>query len=126
MLYEVITEEIDVLRAQSMQKKSELEEVNSKRENLLAELVLAQKKQHVIEDLRKNNAASDLEILDGQMRIQRLKSEIAEVTTIAPRLQAAQSEADRITSYNVCYTKLLRCAALGFDDCGSATWGDAS
>jgi len=89
-----LAEEIDVLRAQSMQKKSELEEVNSKRENLLAELVLAQKKQHVIEDLRKNNAASDLEILDGQMRIQRLKSEIAEVTTIAPRLQAAQSEAE--------------------------------
>jgi adhesin transport system membrane fusion protein len=87
-------EEVKVLQALSMQKKGELAEINSKQKNLLAELVLAKKKHHVIEDLRKNNAASELEVLDSQMRIQRLKSEIDEATNTVPRLQAAQAEAE--------------------------------
>ena len=35
-----------------------------------------------------------MEVLDSQMRIQRLKSQIAEATTAAPRLEAAQKEAE--------------------------------
>ncbi len=89
-----LTEEVKVLQALSMQKKNELTEVNSKQKNLLEELVLANKKHHVIEDLRENNAASELEVLDSQMRIQRLKSQISEATNTIPRLQAAQSESE--------------------------------
>ena len=62
--------------------------------NLLEELVLAKKMYHVIADLRRNNAASELEVLDTQMRIQHLKSQIAEATSAVPRLQAAQSESE--------------------------------
>jgi len=89
-----LTEEVKVLKALSLQKKSELAEINSKQKNLLAELVLAKKKHNVIEGLRKNNAASELEVLDSQMRIQRLKSEIDEATNTVPRLQAAQAESE--------------------------------
>jgi len=89
-----LAEEVQVLQAQSIQKKNELAEINSKQKNLLEELVLAQKKHHVIENLRKNNAASELEVLDSQMRIQQLKSEIDGATNMAPRLQAAQAEAE--------------------------------
>jgi adhesin transport system membrane fusion protein len=84
--------EVQVLQALSLQKKNELTEVHSKQKNLLAELVLAKKKHYVIDELRKNNAASELEVLDSQMLMQRLKSQIAEATNSVPRLQAALSE----------------------------------
>lgn len=89
-----LAEEIQVLRAQNEQKKNELSEIGSKLQNLNAELVLAQQHHKVIEDLRRDNAASELEVLDTQMRIQRLKSQIAEATNSAPRLQAAQQETE--------------------------------
>jgi adhesin transport system membrane fusion protein len=89
-----LAEEVQVLQAQSLQKKNELTETISKRQNLLEELELAKKQHQVIDGLRKNNAASELEVLDTQIRIQRLKSQIAEATNAAPRLQAAQSEAE--------------------------------
>jgi adhesin transport system membrane fusion protein len=89
-----LAEEVQVLQALSMQKKNELAEITSKQKNLLEELVLAQRKHHVLDGLRKNNAASELEVLDSQMRIQQLKSQIAEATNTAPRLQAAQAEAE--------------------------------
>lgn len=89
-----LSEEVQVLQAQGLQKKNELTETNSKQQNLLAELDLAKKQYQVIDGLRKNNAASELEVLDSQTRVQRLKSQIAEATNAAPRLQAAQSESD--------------------------------
>jgi membrane fusion protein, adhesin transport system len=89
-----LAEEVGVLQAQGMQKKNELMETNSKRQDLLEELELAKKQHKVIEGLRKNNAASELEVLDTQARIQRLKSQIAEATNAAPRIQSAQSESE--------------------------------
>lgn len=89
-----LAEEVQMLQAQGSQKKNELSEVNSKRQHLLEELELAKKQYQVIAGLRKNNAASELEVLETQTRIQRLRSQIAEATNAAPRLQAAQSESD--------------------------------
>lgn len=89
-----LSEEVQVLQSLSMQKKNELVEIHSKQQNLLKELVLAQKSHQVIDGLRKNNAASELEVLDSQMRIQRLRSQVAEATNTVPRLQAAQAEAE--------------------------------
>jgi len=89
-----LAEEVQVLRSQGSQKKNEITEITSKRQNLMEELAVAQKQHRVIEGLRRNNAASELEVLDSQSRIQRLKSQIAEVTTAAPRLRDAQSEAE--------------------------------
>jgi adhesin transport system membrane fusion protein len=89
-----LSEEVQVLRDQGTQKKNELTETTSKRQNLLEELELAKKQHQVIEGLRRNNAASEMEVLDTQARIQRLKSQIAEATNAAPRLRAAQSESE--------------------------------
>ncbi len=89
-----LAEEIQVLQALSLQKNSELAETNLKQKNLLEELILAKKKHHVIADLNANNAASELEVLDSQMHIQRLKSQIAEAINTVPRLKAAQAESD--------------------------------
>ncbi len=89
-----LSEEVQVLQALSKQKLNEIEETNSRRQNLVDELSLAEKQYRVIDDLMKNNAASEMEVLDSQMRIQRLKSQIAEATNVVPRLKAAQSEAE--------------------------------
>ncbi len=89
-----LSEEIRVLRAQSSQKKNEVSEIASKRQNLLAELEVAKKQHKVIDGLRRNNAASEMEVLESQSRIQRLTSQIAEATTAAPRLRSAQSESE--------------------------------
>jgi len=87
-------EEVDVLQALSLQKKNEFVEVMAKRENLQNELGLAEQKHQVIEDLKRNNAASDMEVLDSQIHIQQLKSQIAEAGNAVPRLEAAQAEAE--------------------------------
>ncbi len=89
-----LAEEVQVLQAQGMQKKNELTETTSKRQNLLEELELAKKQHQVIDGLRRNNAASEMEVLDTQARIQRLKSQIAEATNAAPRLRSAESESE--------------------------------
>ncbi|MBV5330719.1 MAG: HlyD family type I secretion periplasmic adaptor subunit [Chlorobium sp.] len=89
-----LAEEVQVLRSQGTQKGNELTEVTSKRQNLLAELEVAKKQHRVIDGLRKNNAASELEVLDSQSRLQRLNSQIAEATNAAPRIRSAQSEAE--------------------------------
>ena len=89
-----LSEEIQVLQSLSLQKKSELVEIKLKQQNLLEELLLAKKKHHVIESLQRNNAASELEVLESQMHIQRLRSQIDEAINTAPRLEAAQSESE--------------------------------
>lgn len=89
-----LAEEVQVLQAQGIQKKSEITEITSKRQNLLEELELAKKQYKVMDNLRKNNAASELEVLDAQARVQRLRSQIAEATTAAPRIHASQSESE--------------------------------
>ena len=89
-----LAEEVQVLQALSLQKKNEIEEISSKQKNLLQELALAERKHHVIDGLRKNNAASELEVLDSQVRIQQLKSQISDAKNAVPRLQAALSESE--------------------------------
>lgn len=85
-------EEIQVLKAQSIQKQNELAENTARRKNLQGELEIVQKQLRVIEGLRKNNAASELEVLEIQARMQRLTSQITETVSADPRLRAAQAE----------------------------------
>lgn len=89
-----LSEEVQVIQAQALQRKNELAETTAKRQNLLDELELAKKHLRVMESLSKNNAASELEVLESQTRIQRLKSQIAEASNALPRLKAAQSESE--------------------------------
>ncbi|HQC29845.1 MAG TPA: HlyD family type I secretion periplasmic adaptor subunit, partial [Methylotenera sp.] len=48
----------------------------------------------VIEGLNRDNAASHLELLDSQSRVQKLSSQIAEAESMIPRLRAAVSETE--------------------------------
>lgn len=89
-----LNEEVKVLQSQGLQKNDEITEINSKRQNLLEELELAKKNYQVMDNLRRNNAASELEVLDAQTRIQRLKSQISEATNAVPRIRSAQSETE--------------------------------
>lgn len=89
-----LEEEVQVLQAMSLQKDNELTEIISKRENLLQELDLAQQKHQVISELRTNRAASEMEVLDSQMHIHRLRSQIGDATNAVPRLEAAKTESE--------------------------------
>lgn len=89
-----VAEEVRVLRDQSAQKRGEIAEAESRRRNLAAELEVAQQQYRVIEGLRHNGAASNLELLDSQSRVQRLTSQIAEAEAAIPRLKAAMAETE--------------------------------
>ena len=89
-----VAEEVRVLRDQSAQKRGEIAEAESRRKNLFSELEVAKQQFKVIEGLSKDNAASHLELLDSQSRVQRLTSQIAEAESAIPRLRAAVSESE--------------------------------
>jgi adhesin transport system membrane fusion protein len=89
-----VAEEVRVLRDQSAQKRGEIAEAESRRKNLLSELEVAKQQFRVIEGLSKDNAASHLELLDSQSRVQRLSSQIAEAESAIPRLRAAVAETE--------------------------------
>jgi adhesin transport system membrane fusion protein len=87
-------EQIRVLRNQSAQKRGEINEAENRRRSLQAELDLARQQFKVIEDLNRQKAASQLELLESKQRIQKLNSEISEAQSVIPRLQSAASEID--------------------------------
>ena len=87
-----LAEEIRVLSDQGAQKRGEIAESGSRRQNLIGELEVAQRQQRVIEGLRKDGAASELEALEIQSRTQRLSSQIAEAGAAIPRLRAGEAE----------------------------------
>lgn len=87
-----VFEQVQVLKNQSAQKRGEIHEIESRRRSLQAELDLAKQQFKVIEGLNKEKAASRLELLDSQQRIQKLTSEITEAEATLPRLQSATHE----------------------------------
>ena len=89
-----VADEVRVLRDQSAQKKGEIAEAESRRKNLSTELEVAQQQYKVIDNLKRNGAASNLELLDSQSKVQRLTSQIAEAEAAIPRLKAATAETE--------------------------------
>lgn len=89
-----VADEVRVLRDQNAQKRGEVTEAESRRKNLANELEVAHQQYKVIENLRRNGAASNLELLDSQSRVQRLTSQIAEAEAATPRLKAAIAESE--------------------------------
>jgi adhesin transport system membrane fusion protein len=82
------------LHDQGAQKRGEIAESGSRRQNLIGELEVAQRQFKVIDSLRKSGAASELEVLESQSRIQRLNSQIAEAGASVPRLRAGEAETE--------------------------------
>lgn len=89
-----LAEEVKVLHNQGAQKRGEIEESVSRRRNLLAERDVAQRQLRLIEGLKQKGAASELEVLESQSRLQRLDSQIADAEAASPRLRAAAAETE--------------------------------
>lgn len=86
--------EQDALRQQIEQRRSELREATNRQHNLANEVEVARKQLAVMESLFRKGAASRLEWLDAQGRLQRMTTALGDVQTSIPRLQAAISEQD--------------------------------
>jgi len=87
-----VNEESRVLRDQSAQRRGEIAEIETRRKNLVSEIELARQQHALIEGLNKNGAASRMELLDAESRLQRLESQLREAEAALPRLKAAQAE----------------------------------
>lgn len=87
-------QEIRVLSDQGLQKRGEIAETQTRISNLGNEIELAQQQYKVIEGLRRKGAASQMELLDSQSRLQRLTSQLQEAESSLPRLRSSQAEFD--------------------------------
>ncbi|MFJ2712353.1 HlyD family type I secretion periplasmic adaptor subunit [Pseudomonas sp. NPDC087346] len=86
------TQRVSVERV--MQKRSELAELTMRRSNLATELELSQRQLQIAADMLEREAASKLEVLEAQSRVQRLRTMISEADTALPRLRSAIAEAE--------------------------------
>lgn len=89
---EKIRAEQSALRQQISQRQSELAEAQNRVKNLASEVEVARKQLGVMEGLYRKGAASQLEWLDAQGRLQRLTTTQGDVSSSIPRLQAAIGE----------------------------------
>lgn len=89
-----LQEELGVLRNQNAQKRSEIRETELRRQNQAAELEVVRRQAGVLEGLRAKGAASQLEVLEAQGRVQRLISQLSESDASLPRLRSAVAETE--------------------------------
>ena len=89
-----LDQETEIYREQIRQKKAEIAESANRKQSLEAELEIAQRQQAIISDLIDKNAASKLELLDAQGKVQRLLTQISDADAALPRLRSAISEAE--------------------------------
>jgi adhesin transport system membrane fusion protein len=81
-----------VLAAQVTQKQQEAAELEARRKGLLAEAEVANQQLTLVKNMISRNAASKLELLEAQARVERLQTQIQESQSSIPRLQAAAAE----------------------------------
>jgi len=89
-----LDQEVRVLREQQAQKRAEIAEQESRRKSLSAEMELARRQLGVVEQMQSRMAASQMELLDAQSRVQRYATQIQEAESSLPRLRAAIAELD--------------------------------
>jgi len=89
-----LAQETEVFQEQVRQKTAEISESESRRKSLGAELEIARHQLSIITELVAKNAASKLEVLEAQGRVQRLLTQIGDAESALPRLRAAIHEAE--------------------------------
>ena len=89
-----LAQETEIFQDQIRQKTAEITESESRRKSLEAELEIARHQLSIITELIAKNAASKLELLDAQGKVQRLLTQIGEAESSLPRLRAAIHEAE--------------------------------
>jgi adhesin transport system membrane fusion protein len=81
-----------VLKEQLTQKRQEATEQEARRKGLSSELEVARQQLALVRTMMDKNAASQLELLDAQARVERLVTQLRETESAIPRLQSAASE----------------------------------
>lgn len=89
-----LVQETGIFQEQIRQKTAEISESESRRQSLSAELEVARRQLSIISGLSAKNAASKLELLEAQGRVQRLLTQIGDTESAVPRLRAAIQEAE--------------------------------
>jgi len=89
-----LAQETEIFQEQISQKTAEISETESRRKSLAAELDIARRQLSIITELIAKNAASKLELLDAQGRVQRLLTQIGDVESSLPRLRSAIHETE--------------------------------
>ena len=85
--------ELGILREQVAQRQAELAEAANKQKNLSDEFALAQKQYELVHAMYLKSAASQLEDIQSQSRVQDVRSRLGATNSMIPRLRAAISEA---------------------------------
>jgi len=89
-----LIQETEIFQEQIGQKTAEIAESENRRKSLAAELEIARHQLSIITELMSKNAASRLELLESQGKVQRLLTQIGETESAMPRLRAAIHEAE--------------------------------
>ncbi|MBI5430676.1 MAG: HlyD family type I secretion periplasmic adaptor subunit [Nitrosomonadales bacterium] len=89
-----LTQETEIFQEQIRQKTAEISESENRRKSLEAELEIARHQLAIVTELIAKNAASRLELLEAQGRVQRLLTQTGEAESALPRLRAAIHEAE--------------------------------
>ena len=89
-----LVQETEIFQEQIRQKSAEITESENRRKSLGSELEIARNQFSIITDLIAKNAASKLELLEAQGRVQRLLTQIGDAESALPRLRAAIHEAE--------------------------------
>lgn len=90
--------EQDALSQQIEQRRSDLAEAENRLQNLANEVEVARKQLALMEGLYRKGAASRLEWLDAQGRLQRMTTSLGDVQSSIPRLKAAiQEQSSRLS-----------------------------
>lgn len=89
-----MTQETSVLRQQAEQRRAELGEVLSRQKSLNTEYELAQRQYQLVHQMFSKNAASQLEDLSAQAKVEDVQARLAAANATAPRLNAAIGEAN--------------------------------
>lgn len=87
-----LSETLQILESQYLQKKQEATEQESKRKGLSSELEVARQQLAIVNTMISKNAASQLELLEAKGKVERLVTQINESESTLPRLQSAAVE----------------------------------
>ena len=91
---ERMNQEIRVLREQQVQRRAELTEQETRKRSLSAEMDLARRQLAVVEQMQSRMAASAMEMLEAQSRVQRYATQIQDAESAVPKLRSALAELD--------------------------------
>jgi len=87
-----LTSELQIVQQQIGQRQAEWQELSQRARSIDQELSMASKQAQIIEGLHQRGAASQMELLDAQGKVQRLRTQLGDAQASIPRLRAAIAE----------------------------------